>query len=890
MMIKRKLSAVLLVAFLLSMVFPVSSFAAVKSFTDVTDSHWAKQQITRMNLRGIIKGYEDGTAKPNQSVTELEAVIMAIRMMGIDNKTASVTAGDYLPVTVPSWSGARESAVVAYQAGLIDSNDFKHDQAASREWIAKLLVKILGQESATNSVAGEYLSFTDTSKIGAEYLNYVKVAYKLGLIGGYTDGTFKPQNKVTRAEMAAFLSRCENQMSVTAGNVTLGTISKIDGINLDITDISGNKVSVYVLPARSIMYDLNGKKVTVDGLAVGDSVYAIHDGSPLDYLEIREANSFNNATKPNEAKVITIEGSITKILTDKKAIVITEEDNTLSTVLVDNDTKITQSNVAGNTLKFDSLRINDKVKVAAKNQIATEIIIDSQSDEYTQGGTIYDVDVYTRVIIMQESEGLKTYKMAPDMEVSIAGMLSATASNLKAGDKASYEIRNNIMVAIAVGGASNAYDGTGTIMDISTAGRFITYKTSGGELKADYYNNNTVVTFDGERGSIADLQKEDVAVITVNNNIISSIEVDSRGLTEGYKGTVSAVDTSARTLIIRDSDGNLKAYDVANNVIISIEEDSYANLSAIKKDMVVEYTLNSAGKVDSVRTNNRISGTVTRVNTNNYTIEVLPEDARNTVLYTVSNNVYVNVKDRSGSRLNLVDEGDEVEIKIVNDRVTQIDVATREDCSVYSTYSNSSTRVLIEDANGYKRDIYIYSDVDFIIPGNNRPRVRDLSVGDDLILTYMGNKLIRVEVTSQIAGTIEGLNPTSKVVTVRGYDGKQYKFNFDATSYVNKDGMTYNEFSRLAIGDKIAVTDSADDGRCFATLQSRTAKVGTFYSDKSRIFLQNSLVEGDWTSYTLNSNAYIHKGSNSLSPSAFPKDTNVTIYYVDKMVYEVVKL
>ena len=89
------------------------------------------------------------------------------------------------------------------------------------------------------------------------------------------------------------------------------------------------------------------------------------------------------------------------------------------------------------------------------------------------------------------------------------------------------------------------------------------------------------------------------------------------------------------------------------------------------------------------------------------------------------------------------------------------------------------------------------------------------------------------------------------------------------------------------IGERIAVSDSADSGRRFAVLQTRVAKVGTMQT--TRIFVQNSSTTGDWTSYSLSSDVYLHKGSTVLKTSDFKIDDTVTIYYADGMVYEVVK-
>lgn len=174
---KRKLSVILMLAFILTMVVPVSAFAA--GFSDVPSNHWAIQQIDRMNARGIIGGYEDGTARPNNPVTQFEAITMATRMMGLQYDE-SQNKGTYLPFKYPDWTGAYGVAVIAYEAGLVDASDFNHSSAASREWIAKLLIKVMEVESELNSVSDETLSFNDTSSIGSDYLNYVKLAYDKG--------------------------------------------------------------------------------------------------------------------------------------------------------------------------------------------------------------------------------------------------------------------------------------------------------------------------------------------------------------------------------------------------------------------------------------------------------------------------------------------------------------------------------------------------------------------------------------------------------------------------------------------------------------------------------------------------------------------------------------
>ena len=169
---KKKVAIVLLIAFAMTMLVPVSAFAA--SFKDISSDHWAIQQIDRMNARGIIGGYEDGTVRANNPVTQFEAVLMASRMMGLEYD-ASKSKGTYLPFAYPSWDGAYNSAVAAYEAGLIDAADFNHSAPASREWITKLLIKVLDAEKQLGTGTST-MPFSDKGSISSKYQNYVQLA------------------------------------------------------------------------------------------------------------------------------------------------------------------------------------------------------------------------------------------------------------------------------------------------------------------------------------------------------------------------------------------------------------------------------------------------------------------------------------------------------------------------------------------------------------------------------------------------------------------------------------------------------------------------------------------------------------------------------------------
>lgn len=68
----------------------VSAYADA-NLTDVTPGSWFYNEVSEMVASGYIDGYEDGTFKPDRTVTIAEFVTMAARMAGAPTGEAEIT-------------------------------------------------------------------------------------------------------------------------------------------------------------------------------------------------------------------------------------------------------------------------------------------------------------------------------------------------------------------------------------------------------------------------------------------------------------------------------------------------------------------------------------------------------------------------------------------------------------------------------------------------------------------------------------------------------------------------------------------------------------------------------------------------------------------------------
>lgn len=169
--------------------------------------HWAEADVYKLVSIGAVTGFPDGAFRPDRLVTRAELAVMLTRALRIPPADAAPPFRD----AVPGWAAGYLAAAV--QRGLIggyEDGTFRPDEPVTREAAAAILVRAL-PEAALRDGAGPLPpgpeTFTDAGDISAWAAESVALAVRYGLITGFADGTFRPQDPTTRAQAAVLIAR-----------------------------------------------------------------------------------------------------------------------------------------------------------------------------------------------------------------------------------------------------------------------------------------------------------------------------------------------------------------------------------------------------------------------------------------------------------------------------------------------------------------------------------------------------------------------------------------------------------------------------------------------------------------------------------------------------------
>lgn len=336
----KKLVTTLLITVMLFSSFNVVFGAAESSASDI-EGNWAESQITKWIDKGFIHGYEDGSFKPNNTITRAEFFSLVNRSYGF-TETASVSFKD---VNSSNWAYAEVSKAVkagyikGYRDGTIGVN-----KPISRQEVAVIIDDLL--DLSNEASTGDH--FTDSNTIASWAKNSVDAIVAKGILQGY-DNNFNPNKPITRAEAVVALDRSVNARATDyslAG--TYGPEAGTQTIDGDVL------ISAAGVTLKNMI--INGNLLFSEGIDEGD----VH----LTNVTIKGVTRVEGGG----VSTIYLKNTVTStLIVDKKkgpVLIITEGSTTVGEVTIQSPATLQESDTTGNG--FGKITLSERLPVGSK--------------------------------------------------------------------------------------------------------------------------------------------------------------------------------------------------------------------------------------------------------------------------------------------------------------------------------------------------------------------------------------------------------------------------------------------------------------------------------------------------------------------------------------------
>ncbi|MDD2397031.1 MAG: S-layer homology domain-containing protein [Tissierellia bacterium] len=239
-------------------------------FSDI-DGHWAKEWIESAVNLGFVSGYEDGTFKPERTITRAEFSTMLNNAIQIEI-TEKLNFSD---VRESDWfyNEIQKSVAAGFFSGY-ENNTFRPNNPIKREEVAKVVAGAI----TTGNIEGEGATLLkDYNTIQEWAKESVNTVYNKGYILGYPNKTYMPSKALTRGEAVKIIFEIVDNENIEYGfNITNYNESYSSAVvvgNLNVLDSVGNG-NVYI------------KNVVV----LGDIVISAKDVKSVELTDVKARN------------------------------------------------------------------------------------------------------------------------------------------------------------------------------------------------------------------------------------------------------------------------------------------------------------------------------------------------------------------------------------------------------------------------------------------------------------------------------------------------------------------------------------------------------------------------------------------------------------------------
>lgn len=154
-----------------------------------------------------IKGYQNGTFRPDAPITRAEMAALLARLFDEEDGQKRANA-PFADVSHHHW--AHEAISFVHERKLMIGKaheQFKPDDSITRAEMVVIVARYLKLPLLSDEESE--LAFSDITKHWA--VKEIAAVKEVGIVGGYVDGTFRPDEKLTRAQAVTILNRLLNR-------------------------------------------------------------------------------------------------------------------------------------------------------------------------------------------------------------------------------------------------------------------------------------------------------------------------------------------------------------------------------------------------------------------------------------------------------------------------------------------------------------------------------------------------------------------------------------------------------------------------------------------------------------------------------------------------------
>lgn len=683
---------------------------------------WAIKSIEKLGAKGIISGYEGNMFKPQNKVTNLEALAMVLKLTG---KKEVSESNDKVHPQLQQYKNQWKLMwgwgylFVAIDEGILlpeEIKDFNPNKPVKRHEIAKYIIRAIGKTNDAEKNMNSELTFKDKAAIPKDSWGYVYVVNELGIMTGVGNDQFKPNEPLTRAELAVIIDKADDKFETPDDDKDE---TQVEFVSYDYknntleVELYNGKKAYYKTLSNVIVY--KDKEYTdVDSLVKGDILeIVLNNNKEVIFIEVVKEKAIKDPVKVEEIDFDVVSSSLPKVIESKVESLKTSSG--YKTYEYDGDIYLAafmgKKNTGGYSISIDEVYKyylgNGKYRIEAvvgkiepdKDSIVTQAIT------YPYEVVKFDkFDKIEKVVFVDEKNKVLAQRSLEDLneENIITGKISLLDEDEE-------------YIKVLVDNKTYKYNVT----------------------------DDVEIFIDNKKADFEDLKINMPVKLTIVNDVVVKISIDYSK--KEISGTISYLDKNEEYIKVLVNKIYYK-YNIADDVEILINNEE-ADFEELKVDIPVKLTVvnDMVVKISADYNKKEVTGTIQYINEKTKEIRIKIDSKLYT--YSILSDVEIILNEKS-AQLSDLKYGMTVSVELINSKVSKIDAVNTEEIyegmiTSLEISKNTAISIFVNVDDGSKKRFEIDKDTKITINGK-RAKAEDLAINSEVIITMLNNKVVEI--------------------------------------------------------------------------------------------------------------------------------------------------